>query len=310
MAADRPIIDAQLHEPPVFLTWPGEDTPALYDLMTELQLAHMDAVGVDKAVLFPLDDAWGTHAVSRCPDRFTTVPMISATGLPNTVAADDPGIEEFIADRASSPGTAGIRILLTTSGLIHEKPHAGVHVDSVDEFEKVLAACARENMPLFMSTAGALEGPAEIARRHPELILIVDHMGFPQGPTFTRDDPPFRSLPKLLELAQYPNINVKLTGAPTLSEESFPFNDLWPHLEQMVEAFGASRLMWGSDISRVRGRSGFRLRVPSGEVPYPGRHSYAEALLYLRETDRLSAEQKSWILGGTASRVLDRAGSR
>jgi L-fuconolactonase len=175
-------------------------------------------------------------------------------------------------------------------------------VSDVDMYEPLFEACLANRFPLFMSTAGALDGPAEVLRRHPDLIVIVDHLGLRQNPTFGLESPPMRDLPRLLELAENPNVRVKVSGVPTLSATGYPFDDLWDGLEQVIDAFGAERLMWGSDISRVMGRAGFVQLAPPG-VEY-ARHTYAEALSYLNDTDRLSAEQKEWLLGRTASTVL------
>ena len=71
-------------------------------------------------------------------------------------------------------------------------------------YEPLMEACIARGPPIFMSTAGALGGPAEVARRHPELVVIVDHLGMRQNPTFGLDDPPFRDLPALLALPSCP----------------------------------------------------------------------------------------------------------
>ena len=34
------------------------------------------------------------------------------------------------------------------------------------------------------------------------------------------------------------------------------------------------------------------------------KHTYAEALFYLKHTDRLTADQREWLLGRTAATVL------
>jgi L-fuconolactonase len=123
-----------------------------------------------------------------------------------------------------------------------------------------------------------------------------------QNPTFGLDSPPMRDLPRLLALADHGNVRVKLSGVPTLSATAYPFDDLWDGLEQVIAAFGVERLMWGSDISRVMGRAGSVQLAPPG-LDY-ARHTYAEALSYLKHTARLTAEQKEWLLGRTASTVL------
>jgi predicted TIM-barrel fold metal-dependent hydrolase len=74
------IIDAQLHEPALSLPWLGADTETRYAALLEAQLAFMTAVGVDKAVLFPIEHEWGVWACEQVPERFTFVPMITPPG--------------------------------------------------------------------------------------------------------------------------------------------------------------------------------------------------------------------------------------
>jgi L-fuconolactonase len=62
--------------------------------------------------------------------------------------------------------------------------------------------------------------------------------------------------------------------------------------------------MWGSDISRFDGRIGFWRHPVTPVGDYPVKHTYAEALHYLRDTDELSVQEKRWILGGTVQHLL------
>jgi predicted TIM-barrel fold metal-dependent hydrolase len=303
-----PIIDAQLHEPALSLDWQEADPEVRFQMMLEVELAYMHAVGVDRAVLFPIETAWGAWAAERMPDRFAVVPMITPAGVPGGMVADDPGLPEFVAECRSTPGFVAMRMMHTVPAQLFGGGEADAPpwVSDVDMYEPLFEACLANGFPLFMSTAGALDGPAEVLRRHPELIVIVDHLGLRQNPTFGLDSPPMRELPRLLELAKHPNVRVKVSGVPTLSADGYPFEDLWEGLEQVIEAFGVERLMWGSDISRVMGRAGSVQLAPPG-LDY-ARHTYAEALYYLKHTDRLSAEQKEWLLGRTATTVLGWAG--
>jgi L-fuconolactonase len=299
------IIDAQLHEPALSQDWSGADRETRYAMMLEVELAWMDAIGVDRAVLFPIEDEWGAWAAERRPDRFAVVPMFTPEGVPGgAMEASDPELPAFVRRRAQEPTVVGMRMMHTVPARLFAGGKDGdpPWVSDVDMYEPLFEACLETGMPLFMSTAGALEGPAEVLRRHPELTVVVDHLGMRQNPTFGLDDPPLRELPKLLALAEHPNVVVKLSGVPTLSLRPYPFEDLWDGLDQVVAAFGAERLMWGSDISRVIGRVGDIQLAPPG-LDYV-RHTYAEALDYVRRTDRLTDEQRTWILGRTAQTVL------
>lgn len=296
------IIDAQLHEPALARDPQGLDRDARFGLMLDVELAYMDAVGVDKAVLFPIEPEWGPWACAQVPERFAYVPMLRPPGVLGGLDVADPGLPAQLARWAEDPACVAVRMMHTLPGHLFQAGAAGPWVSDVDVYEPLLQGCLEHGLPLFMSTAGALDGPAEVLRRHPEIVVIVDHLGLRQNPTFGLDTPPMRDLPGLLALAEHPTAHVKVSGVPTLSGGHYPFDDLWDGLEQVVAAFGAERLMWGSDISRVMGRAGSVQLAPPG-LQY-ARHTYAEALFYVRETNRLTAGQKEWLLGRTAATVL------
>ena len=76
-------------------------------------------------------------------------------------------------------------------------------------------------------------------------------------------------------------------------------------VRQIVDEFGADRLLWGSDISRVHGRLGFSADIAGGlDAPHPGRHTYSEAVIAFSESEVLSAEEKRLMMGETARRLL------
>jgi hypothetical protein len=50
------------------------------------------------------------------------------------------------------------------------------------------------------------------------------------------------------------------------------------------------------------GRAGTIRLAPEGREY--AKHTYAEALFYLKHTDRLTADQREWLLGRTAATVL------
>jgi L-fuconolactonase len=294
------VVDAQLHEPAVTLEWEDADEATRRLVLIELQLGYMRAVGVERAVLFPIDLRWAQEAYALFPERFGIVPMIVPGGSAERGMIDAllPEAADLVAEQAASPAIVGMRVLPTAPTL-----DGGHRTVPLDVLAPAIAACEREGLPLFVySLDHAVTG--QIAADYPELTVIADHLGLAQPPTAAREEPPFRSLPGLLALARFPNVAVKVSAVPTLSTEPYPFADLWPHLHRVIDAFGPDRLMWGSDISRVYGRGGFWWRVPGGEGEYAGRHTYAESLFYLRETTELSAATKEKILGETALSLL------
>ena len=285
------IIDAQIHDVGPYWDWLGESEDLQHKIMGEVTIAYLDALGVSSVVLFPGGHDPHADWLSReLPDRFTYVPHV----------APEDDVEAVVSAAKAHPGIAGLRVL-------RGWPLFGSEVNRLEagDWDAVFAACERDQMPVFLFVTGWLPHAARIAERFPKLPLIIDHLGLRQPPLDQPDDPPFANLPQLLDLARYPNVNVKLCGLPALSRERFPFKDAEPALRAIVEAFGADRLMWASDTTRFAGRIGIgRFQNPRTLEDYPGKHTYAESLLFIRESPVLTPKEKEAILGGTAARVL------
>ncbi|MFQ6028567.1 MAG: amidohydrolase family protein, partial [Dehalococcoidia bacterium] len=59
------------------------------------------------------------------------------------------------------------------------------------------------------------------------------------------------NLSDLLDLAKYPNVACKATGAPSYSSAGYPFANIHDYLHQIYDAFGPDRMFWGTDITRM-----------------------------------------------------------
>jgi len=78
-----------------------------------------------------------------------------------------------------------------------------------------------------------------------------------------------------------------VSAAPCYSNDPYPFRDLQPFIKRIFDTYGPRRLLWGSDLSRLK-------------------CSYRECLDQFRMSlDFLSAEDKEWILGKTLAVVLN-----
>ncbi|GLU46568.1 amidohydrolase family protein [Nocardiopsis ansamitocini] len=281
------IIDAQLHLPHPWSDWThGEESYP--SLLTEIVLAQMDAAGVDAAILVSHPEIapaeWCEAAVARHPGRLATVLTLDETS---------PDIADQVARAGKEPGVLGLRVNLAFPPDAVERLRAGA-------YEQLLIAAEQHRMPVCLLASGVLPDIATVARSHPELPLIIDHMGLNQPPLIPADDPPWRDLGHLLALAELPNVFVKLSGAPTLSTKAYPYPDIWPHLLRVLGAFGADRCMWATDQHRVFGRLHGFDPVPM----YPGYHSYAQGLHYLLDQPELSKSDKTALLGGTTRQVM------
>jgi predicted TIM-barrel fold metal-dependent hydrolase len=186
-------------------------------------------------------------------------------------------VAETIADWAATPGTIGIRLMLQRDA----------STDPADPgLNRVLTAAAQHAIPVNVMGTGRLEQVVQLVARNPQTQVVIDHLGLPQPFEPPAPVEPFADLPKLLALAAYPNVAVKISGACTLSQAPFPFPDLWDPLARIFDAFGLQRCLWGTDWTRA-------VKVVS----------YRDGVEAFRVTDRLSDSDKAMLMGEALTRV-------
>ena len=100
----------------------------------------------------------------------------------------------------------------------------------------------------MIATAGRTEFAGAIARRHPRLRIALDHMG---SGVLREGVDPFADAELVYELARLPNVSVKLSALPCYSRQQRPWSDVTPHIRRLYDTYGAERLFWGSDLSRL-----------------------------------------------------------
>ncbi|WP_199545969.1 amidohydrolase [Streptomyces sp. N35] len=118
----------------------------------------------------------------------------------------------------------------------------------------------------------------------PELTFVLDHLGKPS----IADDGPEQWACDMRTFAALPNTTAKLSGLVTEADWArWTVRDLRPYVETALEAFGAARLMFGSDWPVCRLAA-----------------SYGEVLDSARElTAGLGEGERQEIFAGTARRV-------
>lgn len=240
----------------------------------EEMTAAMDAVGVDAAVivstfnLYRYDPSFALSVYARWPDRFRVVKPIDVT---------DPAIDDVVADWAGTKGAVGVRIMLRD-----ELPS-----DPADpRVNRAFAAAGRHGLPVNFLCWGRLEQGTELVKRNPDTVIVIDHLGLLQPNQPPPLAEPWADLPKLLALAAFPNVRVKISGACTLSREAFPYGDIWDPVLRIIDAFGLDRCMWGTDWTRTSGM----LTYEQGVAPF-------------RDTTRLSEGDKAKLMGETLEKV-------
>jgi L-fuconolactonase len=237
-------------------------------------VAAMDAVGVAGAVLvspftmYGYDASYVLAVHRQHPERF---------GLVKPVDPNDPAVAEIIADWAATPGRVGIRLMMTR----------GASTDPADPgLNRVLATAAHHALPVNLMCTGRLAQAGQLAARHPDTQLVIDHLGLPQPFEPPAPAEPFADLPQLLALATYANVAVKVSGACTLSHAPFPYPDLWDPLWRVFDAFGLERCLWGTDWTRA-------VKLVT----------YQEGVDAFLSTERLSDSDKVALMGASLTRV-------
>lgn len=277
------IIDAQIHQPsPPAPVDDGVPERARLLLNVEIAREAMDSVGVDAALVvagLPYVDA----CVARYPDRFIGVETFAATG---------PELARAVERARGDPRLAAGRLLVADFRTTELSPaFAGGGMDAGFE------AAERVGLPLFLSTHGQTAAMRPVIARHPGLPIVIDHLGLSQHPVSPPRDDPWDRIDDLLALAAFDHVHVKLCGIPLLSDQAYPFADVWPQLRRLVAAFGPDRLMWASDYTR--------LRMARAGGPSRNRGClYSEARDMLLYSDELDAAAKAAIFGGTVRRLL------
>jgi L-fuconolactonase len=277
------IIDAQLHRfrPTAAAARLPEGDRA--ELAVDSAITAMDAAGVDAAVVVS-DLAFCELSVGRRPDRFAAVVQVSGW--------EEPDVDGYVAALRAKPGILGIRLKLASPFDVGNIPAL-----EAGRFEPWFAAAERHRLPVCAYLSGQLNQAAKIAQRYPDLVLVIDHLGLVPPPAVPVSAALLEPLPEVLALSSHPNIVIKVTGAPSLSLQPYPFPDILSVVERLIDAFGADRLLWGSDYTRVRGEL-------SAEVVTGLPHSYAELLDYVRYADRFSSTERELLLGGAALKWL------
>lgn len=271
-----PTIDAQVHA--YERNHPGRPWASVLagppEVTGDQMVAAMDAVGVDGALLvspftmYRYDASYALSVHAAHPGRFALIKPVDPS---------DPAVAETIAAWAATPGAVGVRIMLNRD----------VSTDPADPgINRVLAASARHALPVNLLAWGRLAQVRELASRNPDTQLVLDHLGLQQPFAPPPPAQPFAELPQVIALAALPNLAIKITGACTLSHEPFPYPDIWEPLGRIFAAFGLERCLWGTDWTRAVALL-----------------SYAQGVEAFRVTDRLSASDRTTLMGGALTRI-------
>jgi predicted TIM-barrel fold metal-dependent hydrolase len=270
------IVDSHVHVFPAdrasyrFEPVAGQELPA--DATADRLIAAMDRAGVARAILvrpaaFARDGRYEREAVAAWPGRLAAI-----AALP--LDPNDADVERA-ARELGAPGASGCRLLLVRGDALRRCLAGG--------FDPVCARAGELGLPVLVlgRHAQGLAAVRRLAGRYPATPFVIDHFAH-VGPAAHADDEQ-----ALLDLSGLHNVHVKLALHHQLSSEDYPWADLHPLQAKLLAAYGAERLMWGSNFPMFLPDPTYQERLDAVRVAFP----FA------------SAEDRAMVLGGTAARL-------
>ena len=242
-------------------------------------VAAMDAVGVDGALLvspfrmYRYDGSYALQVQAKHPGRF---------GLIKPFDPQARDVEAQVAAWAEEPGAVGVRLMLT-DGFAEtgaSADHAGVN--------RILVAARQHDLPVNVLCWGKLPLLGELAARHADTQLVIDHLGLPQPFHPPPPEAPFADLTDVLALAAFENVAIKISGAGTLSRQPFPYPDIWKPLQRIFDAYGFQRCLWGTDWTRA-----VELLT------------YQQGVEAFRVAERLTPSERDALMGGSLASIYN-----
>lgn len=227
----------------------------------------MDGAGVDRAVLVPLTSGNDLllDAARAHPTRLAVM---------GSFPVDRPEAAGLLSHWTDQPGMLGIR-----AAFLRPERRAQLHSGATDWF---WAAAAEAKVPVMVLPSHDLPLIGQLAGRYPDLRLVIDHLGLALS---VRDGDIPAALERLWPLADHPNIAVKASALPTYVTEAYPFPSLTGQIRRAVDVFGAERVFWGSDLTRL----------PC---------SYAQAVAHFAEELPLTTAERESVMGGAITNWL------
>ncbi|WP_181008341.1 amidohydrolase family protein [Sphingomonas montanisoli] len=288
--ADRlHIVDTQVHLNRLSDDWIGADPDALI----ARAIAAMDAVGITMALIderaapdilndpdpnaTPLPGGaqrfahpFADRAVAAHPTRFAIIARVDWR---------DPAIDDRMGELKASPGVVATQIAPT----LRDTDWAAFESGGFDPY---FAAAERAGLPLFAFLSGRVDTIMPYLRRFPGLTVTLDHWGFPMPhEDAVRGE---QQLVRVLALAEHPNLHIKWCKGPLfVAPGPYPHIEMHGPMRRMIDAFGADRIVWASDITQARGR-----------------YTWAEAVYQIRDCAVLTDTEKAAVLGENARRLL------
>jgi L-fuconolactonase len=243
--------------------------PPTTDATPEMLLALMKAHGVARTVVVQVSHyRWDNRYVAAALRRY---PQLLAGVC--RVDPEDPAAPDQLSRLVEEDHFRGLRL-----SPLPEPAGDWIRGPLV---RPLLARCLALRIPVLIQTKSSrLPDLPPLLDKFPGLDVVIDHMA---------DTPPDQpaELAKLLALARYPRVFVKISHTWWISKQPYPYPDALAQVKKLHDRFGPRRLMWATDWPVVERFCG-----------------YGKALSVVRDEMKfLDDDDRRWILGRTAEQL-------
>ena len=239
-----PVVDTHMHvwandasRFPYAHPYVAPDTGLRGDGSVETLIADMDRHGCTHCVLVQvIHHGWDNRYVAACVRRYPR--RLRAHGL---IDPTDPKVADRLEYWMKEHGLHGMRF----SAIYYRNGgHGGDSwLDAPETHELWRRAASLGAVFNFFIHCDQLPRLARMVEAHPDVPVVVDHLG--QVELGQEDpEPDFR---RLIDIARYESVRVKVSELTSVSASGvYPFEDAWPYVKRVHEAFGPDRLLWGT----------------------------------------------------------------
>lgn len=173
--------------------------------------------------------------------------LATAHDMPNAIVAfaplNDPLVEAALARQAQHPHVRGIRQIVNW----HPDPnrsYTAADLTQDDQWRRGFALLGRYGLSFDLQCyPGQMVELAPLFERHPEVPVVINHLGMP---VLGDRDGVVRWREGLRSLAAIPHVSIKLSGLGFIQRD---WDDavVWPFLQETIDLFGPARCLFASD---------------------------------------------------------------
>jgi predicted TIM-barrel fold metal-dependent hydrolase len=255
--------------------------------------AEIDGALIVQPIFHGFDHGYVNKAIKAHPDRFKGMALIN----PQRMDAVDQ-LDHLVTDK----GYRGVRFnpSMWVLGVIE---HLDLTPEERSKHFNKCAECQLQHMnddagKAIYQKAGELGVPVgfmvspkyfgqidDLLNEFPETAAIIDHFGgckVADGAPGSNPD-----FDALIALAKHPQLRIKVSGFVGPSDGAMPHEDTWPMVKALLGAYGAERLMWGTDFPWIQSHGG-----------------YVEGTRIIGQIPDISDGDRDWLMGGTVTSLL------